>query len=137
MSGTSDSHRQQDIPLEPIEVLSAQADHSEQSVSLEREVHFGNSDSEEEVSGEQEVTSTRSTPRMEPVRIQYMSVRNWINVILLGLGFLLLFTSFQTSAFVQVSPIPSFLRVSHAVGERESRQFRVGILCLFALISTV
>ena len=98
MSDT-DRTSDQDISLE---VLTTQANHSEQSVTLEQEAHFGNLDSEEEGSEDQEDTSTRPGHKMEPVRIQYMSVKNWINVVLLGLGFFLLFTSFQTSAFVQV-----------------------------------
>ena len=31
-----------------------------------------------------------------------MSRTNWYNIIVLGIGFLLLFSAFQTSAFVQV-----------------------------------
>lgn len=31
-----------------------------------------------------------------------MRGKNWLNVILLGLGFLFLFSAFQTTAFVQV-----------------------------------
>ncbi len=40
--------------------------------------------------------------KMESVQLQTMSKRNWLNVILLGFGFMFLFTAFQTSAFVQV-----------------------------------
>jgi len=32
-----------------------------------------------------------------------MKKKNWANIIFLGMGFMLLFTAFQTSAFVQVS----------------------------------
>lgn len=31
-----------------------------------------------------------------------MKAKNWSNILLLGFGFLLLFTAFQTTAFVQV-----------------------------------
>ena len=31
-----------------------------------------------------------------------MSRKNWVNILLLGLGFMLLFSAFQTTAFVQV-----------------------------------
>ncbi len=31
-----------------------------------------------------------------------MSKKNWFNVVILGAGFFLLFSAFQTSAFVQV-----------------------------------
>jgi len=31
-----------------------------------------------------------------------MSTKNWVNIVLLGLGFMLLFSAFQTTAFVQV-----------------------------------
>ena len=40
---------------------------------------------------------------MEFSRIQVMSAKHWINIILLGFGFMFLFTAFQTSAFVQVA----------------------------------
>jgi len=38
-----------------------------------------------------------------------MSTKNWVNIILLGLGFMLLFSAFQTTAFVQSITIFSFL----------------------------
>lgn len=38
---------------------------------------------------------------MEPVN--EMTKTNWFNVFVLGAGFLLLFSAFQTTAFVQVS----------------------------------
>ena len=31
-----------------------------------------------------------------------MTTANWVNIIILGAGFMLLFTAFQTTAFVQV-----------------------------------
>lgn len=34
---------------------------------------------------------------------QVMSKKNWLNIALLGFGFMLLFTAFQTTAFTQVS----------------------------------
>lgn len=38
-----------------------------------------------------------------------MSKKNWANILLLGFGFFLLFTAFQTSGFVQTITIASFL----------------------------
>lgn len=52
--------------------------------------------------GDEHSVSQSASLKMKSVRIQYMSIKNWINILLLGMGFLLLFTSFQTSAFVQV-----------------------------------
>lgn len=55
---------------------------------------------EEEVwSGSEESSSEEEGIIMETVK---MSFRNWLNVVLLGFGFLLLFTAFQTTAFIQV-----------------------------------
>ena len=34
-----------------------------------------------------------------------MTRKNWYNVFILGTGFLLLFSAFQTTAFVQVSDV--------------------------------
>jgi hypothetical protein len=38
-----------------------------------------------------------------------MTKTNWYNVFILGAGFLLLFSAFQTTAFVQTISISSFL----------------------------
>ena len=56
------------------------------------------SGSEEDSSDEDSLISTVS--EMEAAT---MTKRNWVNILLLGGGFLLLFTAFQTSAFVQVT----------------------------------
>ena len=85
--------------LELISIGGSEAQQSEQETplpTLDPETHTVPSNSEEPL-----VRGQRN--KMESVQLQTMSKRNWLNVILLGFGFMFLFTAFQTSAFVQVT----------------------------------
>ena len=41
-------------------------------------------------------------PKVKESEVGAMTTTNWVNIIILGAGFMLLFTAFQTTAFVQV-----------------------------------
>ena len=41
-------------------------------------------------------------PKVKEPEVGAMTTTNWVNIIILGAGFMLLFTAFQTTAFVQV-----------------------------------
>ncbi len=78
-----------------IELLSIEGSESEQS---DKDTQ---SDTESQSSNQDQVIRSQGSKMISSQPV-YMSVRNWLNIILLGFGFMFLFTAFQTSAFVQV-----------------------------------
>ncbi len=81
------------LPLEPLAVDDS-SEHSDQETP--------SPDSELSSSSETESVVRSQGSTMISSQPIHMSVRNWLNILLLGFGFMLLFTAFQTSAFVQV-----------------------------------
>ncbi|XP_019853557.1 PREDICTED: UNC93-like protein MFSD11 [Amphimedon queenslandica] len=49
-----------------------------------------------------------------------METKNWVNIILLGFGFFLLFSAFQTTAFIQTLTISSYLSPTCNPGNKTS-----------------
>ena len=93
------------VHAESLELLSIGVSEAEQSdqetllPTLDPETHPEPSHSEEPL-----VRGQRN--KMESVQLLTMSKKNWLNIVLLGFGFMFLFTAFQTSAFVQVCVVP-------------------------------